>query len=532
MNTNGIPGQNNGDPNKRTDRSGADGDARFYDGRGNGGSGRVTGNGGLPKPGSPVGEPFSTTTHELRGFNFDGDLSYWLKARSNFAKIVAEAKGEHRASDAANGVYEKVPAAYEATLWDLGWTDGRYGQESSDKQLLEAQARLILMERQAQGHAELAALTVEQSAKQAGLEQAEGAYREVKLAPVPRAGSLFLGAVFAVATVILLFADMPISASIVKDGFKFESSAGIGTITSQNNGVPQLALGRQSPSNQANQPVQESSWADWLFEAVIRWGNLLIALGIAVSGVLLKHILDVLLFEEETDNWKSWRKKAIWLAALLIYLYGIYLMGALRFEVKVQELKFGVEADVRQQQPGLVGPAFDAAAQQRLSQLVQDSAPRAFIFLTVLFPLAGGLCFSLAWRTSQDALRKREHQRLVKDMDDERRKARKELNSLIQTIAALTARLERENNDFVVRLTEFYQALYQHGYERGKNVPETLDAGEGLYERCDKALTKLLAKQVRAAAWGTPPKNNFQRRDDDEDFSGDSGRGFTQWVPK
>lgn len=39
--------------------------------------------------------------------------------------------------------------------------------------------------------------------------------------------------------------------------------------------------------------------------------------------------------------------------------------------------------------------------------------------------------------------------------------------------------------------------LYMHGYERGRNVPETAGAGASLYDRCEKAVNKLLAGKPR-----------------------------------
>ncbi|MBN1347928.1 hypothetical protein JXJ21_00830 [candidate division KSB1 bacterium] len=122
-----------------------------------------------------------------------------------------------------------------------------------------------------------------------------------------------------------------------------------------------------------------------------------------------------------------------------------------------------------------------------------------FVFLTLMFPLVGGICFSAGWRRLENVKQyrnaKKTHKRIKKDYESKYLKLQQEQTEL----ASLDLKLKRERDDYAHEnsLADYWVNLYRHGYLRGKNVPETLEAGETLYERCEKSVAKLFSRKLR-----------------------------------
>jgi flagellin-specific chaperone FliS len=73
------------------------------------------------------------------------------------------------------------------------------------------------------------------------------------------------------------------------------------------------------------------------------------------------------------------------------------------------------------------------------------------------------------------------------------------LNKATELLKYLELKLEREGEgqDLATSLAELRRNLYRHGYYRGKKVPETLDADDKLYVRCERAYNRILGSRLR-----------------------------------
>jgi CRISPR/Cas system CSM-associated protein Csm2 small subunit len=127
--------------------------------------------------------------------------------------------------------------------------------------------------------------------------------------------------------------------------------------------------------------------------------------------------------------------------------------------------------------------------------------------LTLLFPVAGGICFSVGWRKLIRYLRFRSVDGALKAAESEFKSEELSCEQVRAALAGLEARRAREIAEYASgdAYADMLVGLYLHGYERGRNVPETVDAGASLYERCEKALNKLLAGKLRVRYWEVNP---------------------------
>src|SRR5438105_2238408 len=153
---------------------------------------------------------------------------------STIYPIQAEDVTSRDPSDGSNKEYRKLPYEYMDPVWQIGWTDGRYGQsEKINEGVLRVEGKLQWIARLEAAEAKIA----QTSGHVAALKSAK-AWVQPKLDAVSTAFqkldehrrehyqdfSRKLGVFYAVFAVLLLAADIPLSLRLV--------AAGIGVTTS------------------------------------------------------------------------------------------------------------------------------------------------------------------------------------------------------------------------------------------------------------------------------------------------------------
>lgn len=408
-------------------------------------------------------------------------------------------------SDSSNRRYHKPPSEYDHEIWHLGWTDGRHGQPQGDNvAIIGARARLAWQERAAAADAEI-------GQKRALVRNHEGVLFRLRKrldliaddhlsllkerSDNPQSYSLSLWLIYSLAALVLIAADLPLSLKLVAMGY------GVTTET-------QSEINRLSVDDLLKNP----------YVLVEFWEAMLLALGIALSGVLIKYLLDSFVYREEQKT--ATRVFTYTLTGILVLFLGttVYL-GIFRASVQRQKHV----AELTEQQDGLrrlrganADPEIDkeiarieAEKQAELSESNGSVRTVSFIALTLLFPISGGICFSVGWRKLIRCLRFRSVEKALKRAESDYRGEELLSEQARGALASLEAKRARENAAYASgdAYADMLVGIYLHGYERGRNVPETVDAGASLYERCEKAVNKLLAGKLRGRYWEVNPPN-------------------------
>jgi hypothetical protein len=402
-------------------------------------------------------------------------------------------------SDHSDPKYRKPPSEYDDYVWHLGWTDGRYGQpQENNEAVLRAEAKLKWQQKVAAAEAEIetARARVNQSGESVGrLRPAVEQLRQGRLDMVtersrnPQAYSLSLWLIYSTVAILLFAADLPLSLKLVAMGY--------GVTTRDNN---------YSVDNLLTNPG---------YVVTNFWEAMLLALGIALSGVFVKYFIDSAVFDDENQTKSRFFRPFLYgIGALFlstIVLLGFFRAGVQR-EESVKQLTQKVEAlaEENQQRPDLAISRTITDLQQQIQEQRGESPlsirTLSFILLTLLFPIVGGICFAVGWRK---LIKLRQYRRLAGEL--EACEARYDAESARYEaerggLAALEKRLRRELDEYGTSdaYAELQVGLYRHGYMRGRNVPETIDANASLYERCETSVAKLLAKRMRNKYWDEP----------------------------
>lgn len=403
-------------------------------------------------------------------------------------------------SDSSNRLYRKPPSEYEDQIWHLGWTDGRHGQPAADNvAIIRARAKLLWQERTDAADAEIAATRAQVRSLEGPLSRRREELNLVtddhlKLlrdrSENPQSYSLSLSLIYSLAALLLLAADLPLSLKLVAMGY--------GVTTEGNSGSVDSLLRKP-----------------WYVLSEF-WEAMLLAVGVALAGVLIKYLLDSLVYREEQER-PSRAFIPVLACIFALFIITTIFLGVFRADQQKKTHIADLKAQLKElKQMGDARPDPDIIEQiKNTEQEIEDEESESplsvrrvsFILLTLLFPIAGGICFSVGWRKLvrrwrvwivERALRKAE--RLYESAATRYEQARGALES-----QEAKRRRDNERHDGGDSYAEMLVSLYRHGYARGRNVPETVDAGASLYNRCEKAVTKLLAGKLRATYWAEQP---------------------------
>jgi CDP-diglyceride synthetase len=432
-----------------------------------------------------------------------------LPESASWSNLAEEDLLNNDPTDGNNKRYLKPPYEYTDRIWHLGWTDGRYGQPSETNLNIIAASTALRAER------ELEELEQEIASAEGGLDSLKYglSYLEPQLDIKRRlfdkiwlhrtnnrhVYSVWLAIIFFISAILLFAADIPLNLRLVASGF------GIRTEITLEDGV------QQSISNGLN-----------LFAAPYFWEAILLATGLLFAGVYVKFFLDKLILREDDEQSPNKMVVGFLAATMLLFLSTLVILGLFRYEQQNILIKnkviTQVDADIqiaRKKDKNYVvnqtARAAEIDAKYREQITLQSSwTATAFILLTILFPLIGGLCFSVSIRHfyyiwNFKGLKKDLAQ--TKNDFDAKILKRKELETGIR--AKLAELEEKKNNQYKIKMqSELQKNLYLHGYLRGSKMKRTLEEGATLYERCQSLIENKLAEKSRELIWQDSPAGN------------------------
>jgi hypothetical protein len=415
------------------------------------------------------------------------------------SNIQPEDLGTKDPSDGSNKAYHKVPYEYGDPVWQIGWTDGRYGQsEKANESVLQVEGQLQWFARLEAAEAKIAETAGEIAALKSTKDWLQ---RKVDATAVyfnslndRRQGnyqdfSRRLGVLYAFFAVVLLAADIPLSLRLV--------AAGIGVTTSF-----------------SENKVTFTPDDIFLNVRVLThlWEAILLALGIAALGIFIKFFLDTVVFREEKSSHSRF-SIAITTLTLLLLLSSIFVLGLYRADQQKEHVRQTVSERIKQIHRQRITAGLEKEMPADLTQeittalnaLPEESRWQSatFISLTLLLPLIAGFCFSTSGRKLRNASQFKDTSRALTALENEFRQVSEQLCKAEEGLRFQRERLDRDKTDPEIKkaLAALPRLIYLHGYERGRNVPETLEDGATLYERCVKTVEKLLAKRARARLW-------------------------------
>jgi len=405
-------------------------------------------------------------------------------------------------SDSSNRRYHKPPSEYEDQIWHLGWTDGRHGQPAADNvAIIRARAKLLWQERAADADAEIGATRAQVRSLEGSLSRLRErldliADDYLKLlrerSDNPQSYSFSLSIIYTLAAVLLLLADLPLSLKLVAMGYGVTTKSDSGSV--------------------------DDLFKDPWYVISEYWEAILLAVGVALAGILIKYLLDSLVYRDEQKTPSRVFSFAL-LGILALFLGTTIYLGIFRADVQrrknISELTQQLN-DLQQQPDAKTNQKVIEAIDELNDDLNRERSESAwsvrtvsFIALTLLFPIAGGICFSVGWRKLVKRLRFRSVARALKKVEQIYGAEALRYEQVRGTLESQEAKRRRENDAYARGddYAEMLVSLYKHGYARGRNVPETIDAGAGLYIRCEKAVAKLLAGRLRERYWAGQPSS-------------------------
>lgn len=375
-------------------------------------------------------------------------------------EIVLELTPDVGPSDGNNGKYHRPPAQYDDPAWHLGWTDGRVGQPvETHEEVLLAQAKVDWQSELRKTRGELAGARARTEALAKKLEVSKemlGLVRDSYLALFKKrnenssGSSLLLATLYLGFGLVLFLADVPLSLSMVARGFK-------------------IPIAKNDIFTNQRVEVGMILADPWMVMRNL-WDAVFLALGIAFMGIIVKFFVDEFILREADDPPWRWGKRVGILAAFGLFVASTVYLGLYRSEIFKQ---------------------ISSNHQSAPSETV------TFILLTLTFPIAGGLCFSAGWRRLERA----KHYLLtllrLELLQWRHSSLTAKHSQSLEQVRSLEYALEHEGDALAVSRADLRRNIYRHGYNRGRNVPETLDAAETLYDRCERTLTRVLARKVQ-----------------------------------
>jgi len=398
-------------------------------------------------------------------------------------------------------------AKYDEKLWAVGWTDGATGQPPEQGIALirshdadrNQQLKKQLSESKALAEAEAEAASQRIQRKTVDLEQtrAELTDLEERRRKDPHEFSVSTGILYVLIAVILLLSDMPLSLSLVAEGFNLPVSHEL------DNGE-MILLGQ----------IFSPQWRE-----VLRylWQPIILAVGIACLGIFFKIVTDYFLssVEEAPSDPRfaiafKWMRRIFFVLAFALMLGGLWNVGTLRS--RQQALNAALERrpdtqprtrvaedaatrEARLKQEGIDKAKYDQEERVR-AEAVDLWTNRSFIALAITLPLIGGICFSVGAKRVQRFLQlwtARVRCAWRGFGIDRDRKNQAVQKSSSEFLAQELRRLSSQADEIDVTALR----VYLHGYSRGYAMPQKLEPNRSLYEHCKAILQRWIATGVQ-----------------------------------
>lgn len=289
--------------------------------------------------------------------------------------------------------------------------------------------------------------------------------------------SFIMGRIYVVVAILLIFADIPLSYILTKEAFALEEL----------------------------------------------WQTILMSIGIALCAIYVKIYYDEYFafpMEKSVSQFKSvnlngidenevelsqvkkvWNRRYIAKTIILIFsILTIVCLGIVRYNFFIAE-KIVITTETAPTSPGLdfsdrIQPDNSSSNSDQLNNAYKHwSTPLAFILITLLFPMIGGVCASLGSDKVQNYKELVQTDEICKNKKEIYLQALRELNEVEKRLKNWESYLKwsDEKGAFVKGYTSYFIACYVHGYERG-----ILQANlnKDLFNKAEEMRRKLMAKQI------------------------------------
>lgn len=427
-----------------------------------------------------------------------------------------EADGQAAYSDGSRPAAGSLPTIYNLSIWDLGWTDGRQGDEPSIRdaeRYFVDEAKLKLEEQSGVQASQLAHLEIEAAslqeevaARKRDLDRLDELERDLashSFLPNPKS-YLWVGIVLLLAAFVVSLADLPLSTQLAGKSFGFRDEVCV-----ENGQITATPIEDCKAANirQAQKMVFHPFDMATYFPEILA-----LALGLSASGFLFKTCIDTF-SRYYANRHEQWLKLAASgsVAGLAILTLGV--LGVVRsstFSAETEALRTqseNLDAQARQLRAKMASAqaAESDSNKRRLDFLearkaVVDSQVKGrsgvwvllgFVLLTILFPVGSGVLMFLGIRFLQ---RWSAQGRL----DQRRSEIRAQLDRAVASLAKSRADLasQKHTQDKLnssqagEAIGKQWARVYEHGRERGANARHTLDSSKSAYERALFALRR------------------------------------------
>lgn len=398
-------------------------------------------------------------------------------------------------SDGSNGALPRPIMEFGDEIWDLGWTDGRLGQPLPEyERVFQVHAELTKRHKIKTLEGEIAGLTNEVEREQRLKEASDKAFTsavtrldEVKerRSKKLREYSLVLGLMLLGVGFILFLSDIPLSLRLVAQGYKIPTEASlpngdtvvIGDIFTK----PGLVLQHL-------------------------WEPLLLALGLAFSGIFVKIFIDEVIWIRQQSEENPRKVRVFFYSVAVLFVLTLAFVGAFRATQQAQgTTAAAVPSYVPSFATGGASPAPSATANPSGAGSTWGTGFWSFLLITLMLPIVGGICFLAGWSCIQHWFYLQSCRLDVFLSSWQYKSASRVLTSAREHLEAAQSQLRLLTAGSNLQ-ADLWESLYRHGYWRGMAVPETLEAQEDLYTRCERYLTKQLAARARKEFWKQTPQ--------------------------
>lgn len=319
-------------------------------------------------------------------------------------------------------------------IWLIGFIDGSRGQsQESGRNLVKEQAIQEWNETLEIKGNELARHKSELEKCKYVISELEeqkikisSAYEHTATLSVSRRSAILQGGLFIVVSLVMLGADIPLTQSLIKEGFQMQD--------------------------------------------LVDWEVFLLTVGLVLTGILVKYYLD--------QNGEKKYTKVIIHLFMLLFILTVIVFGMYRSMVYEQTQKMNALPNAKRDSSALIQEQSSMSSVRGF----------AFILITLILPLSGGLCFYAGTRQCKIAFHIKQLDELSTKIDDQTTT----LCKLTSTIEDKTRsyQKEREIIDSKIPLIPLYVSTYDHGYSQGAITPSNVLDGKDLYDHCENMLLK------------------------------------------
>jgi hypothetical protein len=264
-------------------------------------------------------------------------------------------------------------------------------------------------------------LDLETDACRQAKEKADGygkllASHEDARARTPGRYSLPIGITLVVAALLLIVSDTPLSLSLVAGGLRLPAKARLledaGSKTATGDLFVREAFRKQTTAEAKRWENDAASGrvlttADLLRSPVstvrLFWDTFALAIGLALLGIALKPLLDLIFDAPDEDHKNRWKALVLVSVAISLFLVTTTLLGYFRGKVFIGDAVASLEAEkaklqlVAAQTDTTIAPEQWAEIDRRIAEERANWLPTvAFIALTISLPLIGAVCLRSA----------------------------------------------------------------------------------------------------------------------------------------